>query len=113
MVWMVDQAKTAGVKIGDADRNLIANPVIHDKSSNLLTGQPTDHSEDRDVRYRDGKVVKQRKTTDQGMTYTDTQTFVTYKPDPNTFDNISGTVDAKAYLAWLSVHGYNINMTVH
>jgi hypothetical protein len=52
-------------------------------------------------------VVKQRKTTDQGMTYTDTQTFITYKPVPTTSDNISGTVDAKAYLVWLNAHGYN------
>ena len=96
----------------EPDRELIANPVIHDKSSNLLIGQPTDSSEDRKVRYRDGRVVKQRKTTDQGMTYSDTREFITYKGNPNTSDNIAGTVDAARYLDWLNAHGYGINMTV-
>jgi hypothetical protein len=59
-----------------------------------------------------GTVVKQRKATTGLMTYADTVPFITYKPDPNTFDNISGTVDAKAYIQWLNDHGYNINMIV-
>jgi hypothetical protein len=124
MSWMRDQAVAAGVKMDDLnDRTLIANPVIHDKSSNLLgpppsesgspstTSQPTTNSEDRDVHYANGKVVKQRKTTDQGMTYADTQAFITYKANPNTQDYISGTVNAACYLDWLNSHGYKINLT--
>ncbi|MBW7897036.1 MAG: DUF2235 domain-containing protein, partial [Opitutaceae bacterium] len=119
LVWMVDQATAAGVQMQTltaSDRTIIANPVIHDKSSNLLagasTGGPTAWSEDRDVRYADGSVVKQRRTTDQVMTYADTVPFITYDPNPNTADNISGTVDMEGYLNWLSANGYNINMTV-
>jgi len=116
LVWMVDQATAAGVNMDEPNRTIIANPVIHDKSSNLLagasTGGPTAWSEDRDVRYADGSVVKQRGTTDQVMTYADTVPFITYDPNPNTADNISGTVDMEGYLNWLNANGYNINMTV-
>jgi RHS repeat-associated protein len=118
LVWMVDQAKAAGVKMDDRPslHTIIANPVLHDKSANLLFGAadggPTASSEDRDVRYADGTVVKQRKATTGLMTYADTAPFITYKPNPNRFDNISGTVDAKAYIQWLNDHGYNINMAV-
>ncbi|NMG03989.1 RHS repeat-associated core domain-containing protein, partial [Azoarcus taiwanensis] len=116
LVWMVDQAKAAGVNMDEPNRTIIANPVIHDKSSNLLsgapTGGPTAWSEDRDVRYADSSVVKQRQTTDQGMTYADTVPFITYDPNPNTANNISGTVDMEGYLNWLNANGYNINMTV-
>lgn len=46
------------------------------------------------------------------MSYTDTVPFITYKPNPNTSDNIAGTVDAQAYLNWLNAHGYGIGMSV-
>ena len=117
LVWMGDQAKAAGVTMNDAPslHTIIANPVLHDKSSNLLSGAPgggpTETSEDRDVRYSDGTAVKQRKATAGLMTYADTVPFISYKPDPNALDNISGTVDAKAYIQWLNSHGYDINMT--
>ncbi len=115
LTWMVDQAIAAGVQMDEPSRTIIANPVLHDKSSNLLTGAPdggpTATSEDRDVRYADGTVVRQRQTTYELMTYADTLPFITYKPDPNSIDNISGTVDAKAYLQWLKDNGYDLNMT--
>ncbi|MET3119461.1 RHS repeat-associated protein, partial [Undibacterium sp. GrIS 1.8] len=119
MVWMLDQANAAGVKMGSdpSINTIISNPVLHDKSSNLLSGAPdggpTATSEDRDVRYTDGTTVKQRDATTGLMTYADTVKYITYKSNPNTSDYISGTVDAKAYLQWLNDHGYKINMTVN
>ena len=114
-----DQAKTAGVTMSDVPslHTIAANPVLHDKSSNLLSGAPdggpTATSEDRDVRYADGTVVKERQTTSGTMTYAATVPFITYKVDPLSYDSISGTVDAKAYLQWLNAHGYNLtNITV-
>lgn len=99
----------------EPNRTVSANPVLHDKSSNLLfgapSGGPTATSEDRTVRYTNGTTVKQRQATTFGMGYSDTQPFITYKPDPNTIDSISGTVDMSSYLVWLKSNGYNINMT--
>lgn len=113
-LWITNQAKAAGVKVDEPNTDLISNPVLHDKSSNLLIGVPTATSEDRKVRYANGTVVKQRRTTDQGMTYADTQNFITYTAEPHTLDSISGTVDAKAYVHWLNAHGYGLaNRTVH
>ena len=95
-----------------------ANPVLHDKSNNLLhgadTGGPTATSEDRDVRYRDGSVDKQRKETLSVMSYADTVQFIKYKPNPNAQDEIAGTVDMKGYLQWLNHHDhdYKINLTI-
>lgn len=119
MVWMSDQAVLAGVKMdqGKLSRTIIANPVLHDKSANLLSqdGGPSPGTEDRDVRYTDGKVVKQRASTTGVMKYSDTVKFIQYAGNPNTNDNISGTVDVAKYLAWLNdpANGFGkINMTV-
>lgn len=116
LVWMVDQATAAGVKMDDPSRTIIANPVLHDKSSNLLFGAPeggpTATSEDREVRYMDGTTAKQRKANTFGMSWADTTQFITYKTDPNSIDNISGTVDMKGYLQWLKDNHYDIDMTV-
>ena len=118
LMWMVDQAKGQGIvidhqKIKDNQWNVVTNPLLHDKSSNLISGVPaggpTAISEDRDVIYADGTVAEQRKVTSGTMAYADTVPFITYKPNPLTSDNISGTVDAKAYLQWLNAHGYNLN----
>ena len=112
LVWMVDQATAAGVKMDEPNRTVIANPVLHDKSSNLVTGGPQSGSEDRDVRYTNGAIVKQRQANTFGMSWADTQQFIAYKPEPNGSDNISGTVDMTAYLRWLNEHEYGIEMTV-
>jgi hypothetical protein len=72
---------------------------------------PVPTSADRDVRYRNGTVEKQRKTTLGVMSYADTLQFIEYNPTPNTNDSIAGTVDMKGYLQWLNNHGYNIDMT--
>lgn len=117
--WMVGQANLAGVKMLDRPllHTIIANPVLHDASSNLIhgadAGGPTATSEDRDVRYRNGTVEKQRSTTLGVMSYADTLQYIKYKPNPNVRDNIAGTVDMKDYLQWLNEHGYAIDMTTH
>lgn len=102
LVWMVDQANIAVVKMNEPIRTIIANPVLHDKSNNLLhgadTGGPTATSQDRDVRYRNGSTEKQRKTTLGVMSYADTVQFIKYKQNPNAQDEIAGTVDMKGYL---------------
>lgn len=64
------------------------------------------------VRYQGGTSVEQRQAVVDGMSYPDTTQYITYKSNPNTFDDISGTVNAQAYLNWLNDHGYSINMTV-
>ncbi|MFC3379649.1 hypothetical protein ACFOLJ_27915 [Rugamonas sp. CCM 8940] len=96
---------------------IIASPVLHDKSTNLLfgaeTGGPTATSEDRDVRFADGSVEKQRKTTKELMSYLDTLKYINYKSAPNSSDLISGTVDMAGYLQWLNANGYGIGMSVH
>lgn len=72
---------------------------------------PAATSDDRDVRYANGTVEKQRKATLGVMSYADTLQFIKYKPNPNSGDTIAGTVDMKSYLKWLNDHGYNIDMT--
>jgi hypothetical protein len=116
-MWMINQAKSQGIKtnnaISDNGWDIITNPVLHDKSSNLMSGAPTPSSEDRDVIYTNGAVVKERQAVTGTMAYADTVPFITYKADPLASDNISATVDAKAYLQWLNAHGYNLgNVTV-
>lgn len=120
--WMVNQAIIAGVAIDAAPRTVIANPIVHDKTNNQnrLNGRPT--GEDRDVRYRDGVVVKQRQMVLPSMVFSDTEQFITYRPsveDEN--GNLvrttvpgagTGTVDMPGYLAWLRDHGYDLNLTV-
>ena len=66
LVWMVRQAEAAGVNMNDDPSlaTIVANPVIHDKSSNLLAGAPeggpTATSEDRVIRFGDGSSPEQR-----------------------------------------------------
>lgn len=118
LVWMVRQANLAGVSMNDQPslHTISANPVLHDKSNNLLhgadTGGPTATSEDRDVRYRDGSVDKQRKEKLSVMSYADTVQFIKYKPNPNAQDEVAGTVDMKGYLQWLKKNKYDINLNI-
>jgi RHS repeat-associated protein len=115
LVWMVDQAVAAGVAmkpLSISETAIVPDPVLHDKSSNLLNAGPGPGSEDRDVRSLDGTIQKQRKANTPGMTWADTTQFITYRPNPNSRDDISGTVNVKDYLQWLDDHGYNIDMEV-
>jgi hypothetical protein len=128
LAWMVEQAKVAGVAMGDSPllHTIIANPVVHDKSDNqyAMTSHPVAPGvEDREVRYQDGTISTQMAMTDTGMTWADTQQFISYLPADGPFidgdvtripraDHVTGTVDMQAYLNWLNENGYNINMTL-
>lgn len=85
----------------------IPNPLIQPPNSQVGTG-----AEDREVRYLDGSKTKQRQMTGAGMTFEDTEQFITYDPQRSRKDNVTGKVDMQAYLNWLNNNGYNINMTV-
>src|SRR5690606_14924346 len=92
LIWMVDHANAAGVDLKPLtaeQTTIIANPVLHDRSTNLLQGSPTATSEDRTVRYLDGSTEKQRQADTFGMNWKDTLAFITYKPAPNTLDSIA------------------------
>ena len=88
LVWMVRQAEAAGVNMNDDPSlaTIVANPVIHDKSSNLLAGAPeggpTATSEDRVIRFGDGSSPEQRTALINGMSYEDTVPFINYKANP-------------------------------
>jgi RHS repeat-associated protein len=128
LAWMVDQAKAAGIKMGDSPllQTIIANPVIHDKSDNQYStkGAPVAPGiEDRTVYYRDGKTSTQMAMTGAGMTWADTQKYISYLPAVGPLDKgqmvrfpggdfVTGTVDMRGYLDWLNKNGYNINMKV-
>ncbi|RYF01830.1 MAG: hypothetical protein EOO32_02360 [Comamonadaceae bacterium] len=117
LVWMVKQAVSAGVEmmpLSNEERTIIGSPVIHDKSSSLMAENgpaPSANSEDRQVRYTDGSTAAQRNATNLGLTFPQTQQWITYKANPNSTDLISGTVDMNAYAQWLS-QNYEISMKV-
>lgn len=127
LAWMLDQAKAAGVRMNDPAElhTIIANPVLHDKSNNQYStkGAPVAPGlEDRTVNYQNGKTTKQMAMTGAGMTWADTQKYISYLPAVTLDrgqtvrfprgDFVTGTVDMKGYLDWLNRNGYNINMKV-
>ncbi|WP_265665974.1 DUF2235 domain-containing protein, partial [Verminephrobacter aporrectodeae] len=69
LAWMVEQARSAGVEMSKKSIDMPPNPVLHDKSTNIALGEATGRLEDRDVRYTDGRKVKQLKMTGTGLTY--------------------------------------------
>lgn len=131
LTWMYEQAIEAGVAMRSFQSNtIIANPVIHDKSDNQYArdtvSKPADSNEDRTVTYQDGSTAKQKDMSTAGMTWLDTQNFITYNPAgvgrreeqsngtvKETYaekpaDASVGTVDMEAYLTWLKAHGYTL-----
>jgi RHS repeat-associated protein len=128
LAWMMDQAKAAGIKMTDSPllHTIVANPVLHDKSDNQYStkGAPVAPGiEDRSVNYRNGKTSTQMAMTGAGMTWSDTQTFISYLPAVKLDDRgsvvrfpsgdyVTGTVDMRRYLDWLNKNGYNIDMKV-
>ncbi|MFU2486773.1 RHS repeat-associated core domain-containing protein [Thauera sp. WH-1] len=121
--WMVEQAKTSGVRMIDQPASSVpAGAHLHDKSNNQhCPSGPECHpalAEDREVRYLNGDSTAQREMTSaSGMTYSDTAAFITYLPPPpvdgphviaSRPDDIVGTVDMHSYLAWLGAHGYTL-----
>jgi Uncharacterized alpha/beta hydrolase domain (DUF2235) len=135
--WMVEQAKSAGVSMLEPRSDIIANPVIHDKSDNQYCtngpGCAAPNGEDRQVRYRGGATTTQRNmvAAGTGMSWQDTQLpgnsnatgpdqqpMISYAPpgiDGNgvisrnpAADASTGTVNMTRYLQWLRDHGYNL-----
>ena len=108
--WMLTQARAAGVDMSDAPSTILANPVLHDKSDAMRYGQPRDNTEDRTVRYTNGSTTTQRNMAfSSGMAYADTQQFINYGQRYGS-GYVTGTVDAKAYVAWLNANGYGIKV---
>lgn len=107
------KGRSAGVQMQSPDNTIIANPVLHDKSTNLYaqTGPiPTSTSEDRQVAFADGTVERQRDASIQGMSYGTTERYIQYTNSPS--GAVAGTVDMQAYLGWLDKNGYGLQMTV-
>jgi RHS repeat-associated protein len=112
LAWMIAQARSAGVALNDAPETIIADPVLHDKSNAMRYGPPGANSEDRAVRYRNGSNTTQRNMpVSAGMAYDDTPNFITYGLRYGE-DDVTGTVDAKAYLEWLNANGYGLQLEV-
>jgi RHS repeat-associated protein len=121
--WMVQQAKAAGLKMTEPRSDIIAQPVIHDKSDNQYCtsgpGCPIPKGEDRQVTYGNGTSTTQRQMVlPKGMNHSDTARFIRYLPPQwdaegkitrTPGDNsVTGTVDMKRYLEWLRGHGYDL-----
>lgn len=125
LAWMVEQARDAGVEMGDSQalRVIISNPIVHDKSDNQYAGdkvKPSTANEDRQVRYMNGTSTTQKKMVGTGMTYADTLPFIKFNPaavnnpgaslSSKPADFSSGTVNMAGYLQWLRKNGYDLGV---
>uniref|UniRef100_UPI0038B2F8C3 phospholipase effector Tle1 domain-containing protein n=1 Tax=Verminephrobacter aporrectodeae TaxID=1110389 RepID=UPI0038B2F8C3 len=133
LAWMVEQARSAGVEMTKEPIKVSPNPVLHDKSENINNGEATGNLEDRDVRYADGKIVKQIEMSNTGLTHDKIKKhgFINYTPrdlmpripyhvpvGPNPAlvteekyiytSNETGTVNMKKYQDWLLKNGYDL-----
>lgn len=114
LVWMIEQARAAGVNMGEPDRSVSSAPLVHDQSSLFGERPLPSGGEDRAVRYRDGRSERLRTATIGGMSFTDTQRFIDYGAVPRA--QVAGPVDMQAYLEWLNDprNGYgNLALTVN
>ncbi|WP_422491715.1 phospholipase effector Tle1 domain-containing protein, partial [Endozoicomonas sp. ALE010] len=116
--WMVQQAESAGVSMGDLDDEYktVENPLIHDKRGILARG-------DRDIYYpndpnftpgqnclredRNGNCIQReplRPTQRQSTApqFPDLEHMIIESPQDN---DVRGTVDMTKYLEWLSNSG--------
>jgi RHS repeat-associated protein len=126
LAWMVEQAQLAGVTMDKEPIEVIPNPVLHDKSDHIQTSQPVKtflyQTDDREVRYLDGRTTTQRMMVVDGMSYADTTEYIRFtdrnqlprsdRPDRETdiTTNITGTVNLPGYLEWLHCHRYGLNL---
>lgn len=119
LMWMVSQAKTAGLSPFLSDslihRNgwdVVSSPIVHDKSGYQTdpAGQPT--STDRLVAFNDGKTIPFSNATFSGMNRKDTSAFISYLP---TFCDMGvggkagenpevGNVNMSDYSHWLKLN---------
>jgi len=79
--------------------------------TNALRRSPTATSEDRRIRFGDGRAQRQRMAAIDGMRYEDTVPFINSSSSPA--GGIAGTVDMRACLKRLDDHGYGVGITVH
>jgi hypothetical protein len=138
-VYLADQARKGdGINVGiDNPINLITgnksllstnwsgtsyNLAIRDNQYTKTGAPASPNMEDRTVRYRDGTTTTQMAMKDTGMTWSDTQQYISYLPADGPIvdgevvrvpraDYVTGAVDMQGYLDWLNKNGYNINMT--
>jgi RHS repeat-associated protein len=127
LTWMVEQAKLSGVRMNAPREDIIATPIIHDKSDNQYARdvgeRPAGWDEDREVRYMNGQTTTQRRMTGTGMTHEDTLRYIEFNAGGRTQYNIDtgmveyapkpedasvGTVDMAGYLDWLRRNGYTM-----
>jgi RHS repeat-associated protein len=127
LTWMVEQAKLSGLQMNDPREDIIATPIIHDKSDNQYARdvgeRPAGWDEDREVRYMNGQTTTQKRMTGTVMTHEDTLRFIEFNAGGQTQYNIDtgmveyapkpadasvGTVDMAGYLDWLRRNGYTM-----
>ena len=83
------------------------------------TSIPGSGAEDREVRYLNGTKTTQREMTGTGMTFADTEKYITYTERSDLpkiqflghmayTTNQTGTVDMQGYLKWLNDNGYGL-----
>ena len=124
--WMWNQMVAAGVPMKPLEAHLtqVRNPILHDESGVGLWSVPGfgGWSSDRDVRYPDGALPQREAEPAEGMTWDQSQSFITYHPPIVVEDpllgvpietpccgNNVGTVDMVKYREWLTRHGIIIN----
>ncbi|WP_265280956.1 phospholipase effector Tle1 domain-containing protein [Verminephrobacter aporrectodeae] len=138
LAWMVEQARSAGVEMSKKPIDMPPNPVLHDKSANIIHGKISDLIvEDREVRYADGRKMEQLKMPNTGLTHAEIEKygFISYRPrdqvreinqkynpDDSNPDNRekyiyttdeTGVVNMKGYRDWLLGNGYDLgNMNI-
>jgi RHS repeat-associated protein len=111
--WMVEEAKRAGVTMSPLPSDLltISSPILHNETRSIpfaLWGV----NQDREVRYpvaadAPSPLPKQRDAPIEGLTYSDSLTWITR--DANPTGSHEGEVDMTAYGAWLQAN-YGINL---
>lgn len=113
--WMVNQAKHAGVPMGELAVHLrvVSNPVLHDERKvfpwdTFAMGGPNSEREFRYPNAPDGKTSPQTTAPIAGLTTSGSKKFIKYHPAPA--GSQVGSVDLKQYLAWLKAnYGLDLN----
>ncbi len=111
--WMVAEAQRAGVAMGTlpAELQTVSNPILHSETR-TSPFSVWGVNQDREVRYpvasdAPSPLPKQRGAPIEGMTYSDSLTWITR--DTNPTGSREGVVDMTAYGAWLKAN-YGINL---
>ncbi|HRP26498.1 MAG TPA: DUF2235 domain-containing protein, partial [Promineifilum sp.] len=122
--WMWDRMVAAGVPMNpldDAQRRISA-PTLHDETLTGLWSIPGfgGLTSDREVRYPDRMLAQRAAEPAHGMTWSLSQSFITYHPRDEPQDpyaaivdipccgNNAGIVNMQAYAEWLATLGVTI-----